>query len=223
MSRSTFDKMGLTSNMLKPSHNPLYGFAGDKFVPDGNIDLPLSAGGPDNQKALIVKFLVVNIPLVYNIILGHPTLNGLKAIIFTYHLLMKFPVGDDVGEVREDQYKAKRFYALALRERSSNAAEVHTIIQGPPCPDTSDLVSPDEDNPTYPNHPDGPDEPHSSRLEGHNPSPKEVFAGNQGEQGSDQLEDGLAQLDQVAPQPSEGSFQGQDPTKRGSTSPDTLD
>lgn len=70
LSRFAFDKMGLTSDILKPSRSPLSGFFGDKVVPNGNIDLPLSTGGPDYQKALIVKFLVVNIPLVYSIILG---------------------------------------------------------------------------------------------------------------------------------------------------------
>lgn len=102
LNMSAFNKMGLTYDMLKPSHSPLYGFSGDKVVPNGSIDLPLSAGGPDYQKALIVKFLVVNTPLVYNIILGRPTLNVLKVVVSTYHLLMKFPVGHDVGEVRGD-------------------------------------------------------------------------------------------------------------------------
>ena len=47
LSKSAFDKMGFTSDMLKPSHRPFYGFSGDKVVPDGSINLPLLAGGPD--------------------------------------------------------------------------------------------------------------------------------------------------------------------------------
>ena len=54
----------------------------------------------------MVKFLVMDTPLVYNNILGRPTLNVLKVVVCTYHLLMKFPVTRGDGEVRRDQYKA---------------------------------------------------------------------------------------------------------------------
>ena len=39
----------------------------------------------------IESFLVVDQPFAYNIIVGRPTLNRLKAITSTYHLMMKFP------------------------------------------------------------------------------------------------------------------------------------
>ena len=107
-------------------------FSGDKVVFDRSIDLPLSAGGPNYQKALMVKFFVMDAPLIYNIFLGWPTLNELKILVFTHHLLMKFLVGDDVGDVRADQYEAKQCYAPALLEWSSSIAEVHTISSGPP-------------------------------------------------------------------------------------------
>lgn len=45
---------------------------------------------------------------------------------------MKFPIGDDVRQVRGDQYEVKRCYALDLRDQNSSIAEVHTISGGPP-------------------------------------------------------------------------------------------
>ena len=39
----------------------------------------------------MVDFLVVDKPSAYNIILGRPTLNAVKAMVSTYHLAMKFP------------------------------------------------------------------------------------------------------------------------------------
>lgn len=88
---------------------------------------------------MIVKFIVVDLPLIYSIILGRPTINALKAIVSTYHLL-NFLVGDNVCKVRGDQYKARRCYILALREKSLNAFEVHMITAIPVSPDK--LISP---------------------------------------------------------------------------------
>ncbi|GMN60127.1 hypothetical protein TIFTF001_029233 [Ficus carica] len=43
----------------------------------------------------MVEFLVVNKPLVYNVILGI-SLNALKVVVLTYHLAMKFPIPNGV-------------------------------------------------------------------------------------------------------------------------------
>ena len=51
----------------------------------------------------MVEFLIVDKPPVYNVILGRPTLNTLKAVILTYHLVMKFPILNEVGIFRGNQ------------------------------------------------------------------------------------------------------------------------
>lgn len=38
-----------------------------------------------------------------------------QAVISTYHMKMKFPVGDLVGEVRGEQYNARKCYCEALK------------------------------------------------------------------------------------------------------------
>lgn len=65
--------------------------------------LPVTAGVSLQQVTKVVNFLVVNYPSAYNVIIDRPTLNQMKAITSTYHLLMHFPIEGEVGEVRRDQ------------------------------------------------------------------------------------------------------------------------
>lgn len=55
---------------------PLKGFSGDIVQLVGTITLSV---------------LVVKAPSSYNVRLGRPTLNNLRAVTLTYHLNMKFP------------------------------------------------------------------------------------------------------------------------------------
>lgn len=55
----------------------------------------------------------MNLPTAYNAILGHPTLNRLSAvvsIVSTYHMGMKFPISQGVGEVRSDPVESRHCY-----------------------------------------------------------------------------------------------------------------
>lgn len=45
------------------------------------------------------NFLVLKVPLAYNAIMKRPGLNAFRAIVSTYHLLMKFPTIQEVGKV----------------------------------------------------------------------------------------------------------------------------
>lgn len=121
---STFKKIGLTTNLLKPLPIPLYGFAREKVILEGSIKLPISIRQTEYRKALMVRFLVVDIPSFYNIILSKLSLNSLRAVVSTYHLLMKFSVTRGLGEIREDQYEARRCLAIALRENNPSSEKV---------------------------------------------------------------------------------------------------
>ena len=59
-------------------------------------------------------FLVVDCSSSYNAILGRPTLNSWKAITLTYHLMIKFPTENGVGEVRGDQVVVRKCYIAML-------------------------------------------------------------------------------------------------------------
>ena len=50
-----------------------------------------------------IRYLVVNAPSTYNILLGRPTLNRLEAVSSTRHMKMKLPGGKgDYHQVRSE-------------------------------------------------------------------------------------------------------------------------
>ncbi|KAL0385956.1 UNVERIFIED_CONTAM: hypothetical protein Sradi_2989900 [Sesamum radiatum] len=63
-------------------------------------------------------FLVVDMPSAYNLVPGCPTLNTFQAVISTYHMKLKFPVGNEIGEVQGDQYTAKKCYIEAIKNNT---------------------------------------------------------------------------------------------------------
>lgn len=94
--------MGIRKDKLRPTTLPLVGFIGDKLYPMGVTTLPIMAGVNPRRTIKAVNFLVVDCPSAYNVILNRPTLNKMKAITSTYHLLVCFLIDDGVGEVRGD-------------------------------------------------------------------------------------------------------------------------
>ncbi|RDX98921.1 hypothetical protein CR513_18110, partial [Mucuna pruriens] len=54
-----------------------------------------------------VLYTVVDVEASYNVIIGRPVLNKLGAVVFSYHLCMKYPVGKEVGRVWVDHQVAR--------------------------------------------------------------------------------------------------------------------
>ena len=104
---SAFDKMGIGKEKLELVNTHLRGFFGEKILPLGSIQLVLTLGDPPCQATTIVKFLVVDAPSAYNILLRRPSLNAIKAIPSAYHMMIKFPTTSGVGMVRGDQRVAR--------------------------------------------------------------------------------------------------------------------
>ena len=52
------------------------------------------------ESCVMADFLVINQPSAFNTVLSRPSLKALKAITSIYHLLMKFPTPNRVGQVR---------------------------------------------------------------------------------------------------------------------------
>ncbi|KAL0400245.1 UNVERIFIED_CONTAM: hypothetical protein Sradi_2367800 [Sesamum radiatum] len=111
-----YDQMQLGDVSLEKVNTLLYGFAGEVVHPRGMISLPLTIGAGPTQKTCMLKFLVVNVPSAYNVILGRPTLTAFQAVISIYHMKIKFPTLGGVGEVQGDHLQFKKYYVEAVRK-----------------------------------------------------------------------------------------------------------
>ncbi|KAL0433977.1 UNVERIFIED_CONTAM: hypothetical protein Slati_2732000 [Sesamum latifolium] len=85
-----YDQMQLGDVSLEKVNTSLYGFAGEVVHPRGMVSLPLAMGRGTTRKTCLLKFLVVDVPSAYNVILGRPTLNTFQAVVSTYHMKIKF-------------------------------------------------------------------------------------------------------------------------------------
>ena len=99
---SAFDKMGIGREKLELVNAHLRGFFGERVLPLGSIQLVLTLEDPPCQTTSTVRFLLVDAPSAYNMLLGRPSLNAMRAIPSTYHLVIKFPTSNGVGVVRGD-------------------------------------------------------------------------------------------------------------------------
>ena len=79
----------------------------------------------------MVDFLIIDCLLFYNLILGRPTLNRLKAITSTYFLKVKFQTLHGSREIVRDQLLAQECYQMVLASK-----ENHTwmVEEEPPKP-----------------------------------------------------------------------------------------
>ena len=100
---SAFDKMDIGREKLDPVNTHLRGFSVEKVLPLGSIKLVLTMGEPPCQATTTARFLIVDAPSAYNMLLGRPSLNAIKAIPSAYHMMIKFPTVSGVRMVRGDQ------------------------------------------------------------------------------------------------------------------------
>ena len=115
---STFDKMGIGREKLDPVNTHLRGFSGEKVLPLGSIQLVLTLGEPPCQATTTARFLIVDAPSAYNMLLGRPSLNAIKAIPSAYNMMIKFPTVSGVGMVRGDQRVARECYSISMKKKA---------------------------------------------------------------------------------------------------------
>ena len=57
-------------------------------------------------------------PSAYNILLGRASLNAIRAIPSSYHMVIKFPTMNVVGMVRGNQCFAKECYSASMKQKA---------------------------------------------------------------------------------------------------------
>ena len=114
---SAFDKMGIGREKLELVNAHPWGFSGERVLPLGSIQLVLTLGDPPCQATMTVRFLIVDAPSTYNILLGRPSLKAMRAIPSSYHMAIKFPTANGVGMVRGDQHIAKECYLASMKQK----------------------------------------------------------------------------------------------------------
>ena len=113
-----FDKMGIGREKLKLVNAYLRGFSGERVLPLRSIQLVLTLGDLPCQATTIVRFPIVDAPSAYNMLLGRPSLNTIRAIPSAYHMVIKCSTKNGVGMVRGNQKIARECYSASMKQKT---------------------------------------------------------------------------------------------------------
>jgi len=127
----TFTQLQLPLYQLRPYGGCLYGFAGDQVEVRGYIELRTTFTNEVALRTEKIKYLVVNAPSAYNILLGRPTLNRIGAVPSTRHMKVKLPSMEGVViTIKSDQKEAKKSYENSLKNKRSVTYITTTSLPG---------------------------------------------------------------------------------------------
>ncbi|KAL0439769.1 UNVERIFIED_CONTAM: hypothetical protein Slati_2459900 [Sesamum latifolium] len=110
---------GIGVNMLTKVNTPLVGFNGSVVEPLREIALPISIWTTPHRATRKLKFLIVDIPSSYNVIMGRPSLNSFRAVASIYHMKLRFPTYGGMGEEKGDRRLARECHANIFKKKSN--------------------------------------------------------------------------------------------------------
>ncbi|KAJ8424438.1 hypothetical protein Cgig2_003896 [Carnegiea gigantea] len=106
----------ITWDCLKKLTHPGRDIIPLKVNPTKMICLPIRFGDKLKSRNLEVDFLVIDVPMAYNVILRRPNLHKVKAVIAPYLLQLQFEADDgSIGEMHGDQQTAWECYLVNIR------------------------------------------------------------------------------------------------------------
>ena len=83
----------------------------------------MTIGSGSRKSQVMLDFLVIDVPFVYNMILGRSGLSALRAVPSTYHMVLKFPTLGGIGKVKGDQRQARECYIASLSANIAKGSE----------------------------------------------------------------------------------------------------
>ena len=127
---TAFDKMDIGREKLDPVNTHLRGFSREKVLPLGSIQLVFTLGEPPCQAMTTTIFLIVDALSAYNMLLGRPSLNAIKAIPSAYHMMIKFLTVSGVRMVRGDQRVDRECYTASMKQKAVDNVNVDELDMG---------------------------------------------------------------------------------------------
>lgn len=77
-------------------------FISDFISPLKTMSLHITFGDEPCSKMMMTKFIVVDTPSSNNAIISQPILNRLRVVVLTYHMMIKFSIKIDIGELKSN-------------------------------------------------------------------------------------------------------------------------
>ncbi|GMH25727.1 hypothetical protein Nepgr_027570 [Nepenthes gracilis] len=151
-----FFKLGLKRRQLKSAEGQLYGLDNESVLIQGTIRLEVTLGMYPRMTSRTLTFLVVNLPSVYNVILGRPCLTTFGPLLSIPHLKIKFSMPYGVGEILGDQVTGRTCYMsqIAPNNRTITMGELdhrdETTLQQAQSGEETNLVPLNLDDPKRP-------------------------------------------------------------------------
>ncbi|XP_024006567.1 uncharacterized protein LOC112083074 [Eutrema salsugineum] len=133
--------MGINLSEVMAIPKPLTGFSGETTMIMGTIRLSVVAG----RVTRIVEFCVTDHPAIYNVIMGTPWINAMRAVPSTYHLCLKFPTPAGIKTIWGNQKESRMCY-LAEHKLRNPIVESRETRAEPVC-DAVDSVCIDDERP----------------------------------------------------------------------------
>jgi hypothetical protein len=108
-------QIGIPFSKLTPIKTPLIDIEGSGVLVKGVLEFPIILGTPPKCVSLRQSFMVIDMALAYNAILGIPFLDQINVIINTRYLTLKLPTQKGVATAREDQTISKQCASTCLK------------------------------------------------------------------------------------------------------------
>ncbi|CAL1353738.1 unnamed protein product [Linum trigynum] len=134
--KSTFERMQLAPELVRPSSSVLIGFSGAPAQVIGRVRLPVTLGDEVHCVTHSVEFGIVDFPSPYNVILGRPLLAQFNGVASTCHQSLKFVAPQGIGisrgrsaprYAREAERGVRRHRLNVIDIRSEEASRAESL------------------------------------------------------------------------------------------------